>query len=581
MKKALSLLLCFVMLAATLASCVDLENEDKGATIPIYLSGEVRTLDPAYAHTDDAAIKVLGLIFEGLTKVESNGKIVGAAAESWTYKSDPKDDYYLLEFKLKETAWSDGRFVSSDDFVYAWKRIMEPEFQSEGAAMLYDIKNAKDVKLGDCSIDDLGVYAADTYVLQVQFERDIDVDRFLRYCASPLLVPLREDSVNRVENWSTNSTTIVTNGPFTVRNFVIGSTLVLERNQYYRRDVERDSVKKYVTPYRLQINFGNGADGELVRYNEDKIMYIGELALADRAEYKKEVKLLDSMYTHTYYFNTTRAPFDNADVRRGLSMAIDREALAEIIVFAKAATGMVNGNGVFEDSHKKSFASVSGSLISSSADMAEAKRLTANASEKSFTVTIRANEVDRAVAEYCRDAWKELGFDVKIEELEAEKYMTESEYYVYEDEYSARYSVGDYDVIAVDWLAASNDASSLLYPFAKQFSGTAKNLVAGEFEDKPHITGYNNPAYDAKIDEAFNASDEASRLALMHEAEKILVEDMPVMPLFTYQNYYMKHSDISGLKFAAWYGYTDFSKVKFKNFEDFEMEVITVSPGEA
>ena len=130
MKKVISLLLCIVMIALPLAGCTAEEEEDKGAIIPIYLSEQLCNFDPAFAYTDDSAIKVLGLIFEGLMVETDSGKIDYGVAKKWTYKEDLNNETYIMEFQLRDTAWSDGRQVSADDFVYAWKRIMEPEFQS-------------------------------------------------------------------------------------------------------------------------------------------------------------------------------------------------------------------------------------------------------------------------------------------------------------------------------------------------------------------------------------------------------------------------------------------------------------------
>lgn len=581
MKKVLSLLLCLAILTLALVGC-EQEEEDKGAAIPVYLTTEIKNFDPAYAYTDEASMKVLGLVYEGLTTVDAKGKIKGAAAKSWKYKTVPEDDLYMLEFTLNTSAWSDGRQVSADDFVYAWKRILEPEFQSEAASMLYSIKNAKEVKMGDLSIDDLGIYAADTTLLQVQFTSDIDVDQFLEFCASPMLLPLREDAVNKVSDWATNVSVIVTNGPFTIRTFTSGSQLTIERNIYYRRDVEEDSIKKYVTPYRLVVDYSMDAEAQLTAFNDGKILYISELPLSQRAAYKDKVTIEDTMNTHTYFFNTTKAPFDNANVRKALSLAIDRNAIANLVVFATPATGMVNGNGIFEGDSKTTFSSVSGNLISSSADMAAAKSLisAAGVSQKSFTITIRPNEVDRAVAEYCASAWAELGFTVSIEELDSVPYKSESEYDLQNDIFSDAYEGRDFDVIAIDWQALSASAWSTLAPFAKQFSGSAKNLAAKEFEDKPHITGYDSEAYNTLIDGIFAIKDYSERLSKLHEAEKMLIEDMPVMPIFTYQHAYMVSSELSGMKSADWYGFNYFAKVNFKNYLTFGTTEVTVAPDE-
>ncbi|MDD4774712.1 MAG: peptide ABC transporter substrate-binding protein, partial [Eubacteriales bacterium] len=545
MKKILSLILCLVMLTSIFISCTE-KDEDKGAAIPAYLTTEIKNFDPALAYTDEASIKVLGLIYEGLTTIDGKGKVKGAMAKSWKYKSVPEDDYYVLEFQIIETAWSDGRILSADDFVYAWKRILEPEFHSEAASMLFSIKNAVDVKRGDLSIDDLGIYAVDTYVLQVQFETDIDYNLFLEYCASPMLVPLREDAVNKVSDWATNPSVIVTNGPFTIRTFTNGSQLTIERNIYYKRNVDDDSIKKYVTPYRLVVDYTKDAAAQLKEFEDGSILYMSELPLAQRAAYADQVTIEESMNTHTYFFNTTKAPFDDPNVRLALSKAVDRNAIASLVTYAVPATGIVNGSGVFDADKKTNFRSVGGDLISPSADLAAAKSLVSGGG--SFEITIRPNEVDRAVAEYCAGVWGELGFNVTIRELGSEAYKSETEYDLLNDLFTDAYEAGDFDVIAIDWQAISTDAWSALAPFAKQYAGGAKDLVSGNFDDVPHITGFDDENYNNFMEEVFAIKDRGERTAKLHEAETMLVQSMPVMPLFTYQHAYLVSSELSNVR---------------------------------
>lgn len=579
MKKILSLILCMVILIFSIVGCTQ-KDEDKGAAIPVYLSTEVKNFDPAYAYTDEASMKVLGLLFEGLTSIDKNGKIKGEMAKSWKYKSVPEEDLYILEFQLIETAWSDGRVLSADDFVYAWKRILEPEFHSEAASMLFSIKNAKAVKKGDMSIDDLGIYAVDTYVLQVQFETDIDYNLFLEYCASPALVPLREDAVNKEEDWATNPSILVTNGPFTIRTFTVGGQTTIERNIYYKRNIEDDSIKKYVTPYRLVEDYTTDAAAQLAAFDNGTVLYISELPLSQRAAYADRVTIEDTMNTHTYFFNTKKAPFDDPNVRKALSMAIDRNAIASLVTYAVPATGIVNGKGVFDANTKTSFREAGGDLISASADLAGAKNLVSGVSDKEFTITIRPNEVDRAVAEYCKGVWAELGFTVDIRELGTVAYQSPAEYDLHNDLFTDAYEAGDFDVIAIDWQTLSTDAWSTLAPFAKQFAGGAKKLTAGEFDDVPHITGYDDDAYNALMDEIFAIKDRAGRLAKLHEAEKMLVDSMPVMPIFTYQHAYLVSGELSGIKTKPWYGLNLFAKTKFKNYESFETVLVTVADDE-
>lgn len=573
MRKILCLLLSLVLIGASAVSCAQTEEDstDKGAVIPVYLTTEIYDFDPATAYTDEAATKILGMVYEGLYKYDENGKVVEGIADGYKIKEDPENGLYELEIYLKETAWSDGRSVQAADFVYAIKRALEPEFRGEAAAMLMEIKNAKAVKSGDMSIDDLGVYDADTKVIQIQFERKIDYEGFLAILASPLLYPIREDVVSKATDWSSNTSILVCNGPFVVRTFVPGKTLILERNIYYFRNVEDDAQDKYVKPYRLAINFAMTPDEQMAAFEAGKLAFISELPLAKRAEYKDQVKVRDTLSQHVYLFNTTKAPFNNPDVRRALSLAIDRKAIADKIVFATPSEGLIT-KGVFETTYKnkKMFREVGGSILSSSADLSTAKSLLSSAgvSGGNITLTIRDNEVDVAVADMVSQAWSQLGFNVTVRKLGYELYK-ENEYDLVADLFKNAYVTGDFDVIAVDLSMFSTDPFGNLAQFALEFSGGALDLAGGNFELNPGVTGFNSPEYNEIIARAFEETDAAKRAAILHDAEKMLLEQAPVVPIIAYQDAYLIGEDLGGVK-PAYFGYHYFAKANLKDYQKYQ-----------
>ena len=572
MKKILSLLLCIIMITSILAGCGSKDETDKGAIIPVYLSTPISNFDPAYALHDDAGVKMLGMMYEGLTRINDKGKVEKALAKSWKITETPAEDYYMLQFELNTTSWSDGRQVSADDVVFAWKRLLEPEFASEAASMLYDIKNARNVKAGEMTIDDLGLYAVDITTLQVEFETSIDYDLFLEYCASIALTPLREDKVMSLANWGSNPSTIVSNGPFFLKTYKEGISMELERSVYYYRNIEKeDSLFKYVTPYRFVVNFSKDAEGQLAAFNNGEIFFINEIPLSQRSASKAEVQ--DIPTAHTYVFNTTKAPFNNADVRKALSMAIDRNAVADIVTYAKAATGIVT-EGVFEDGKGASFREKGGQLISPTGDVAGAKSLLGGASG-SFTITIKANDVDRAVADYVVGVWGQLGFNVTVKELGTEYYM-ENEYDQWTDLFEVAYRAGDFDVIAIDMNMLATDPFAILAPFAKPFSGGAIDLVAGNYDFVPHISGYSDDAYDALFEEIFAEKTRTARNEKLHQAEKTLVDAMPIMPIFVYQDAYLISGELSGVK-NTHFGYKIFNKTKLKNYLEHTVTTTTAA----
>lgn len=569
MKKIIALILCLVMLVPVLAGCGSIKPTDdfKGVEIPVYLTDPVFNLDPAFAYLDDGAVEILQMVFEGLYTLDENGKPVEAMCNGYKTFTD-RDGNFVCEFSLNETKWSDGRSVTASDFVYAWKRILEPGFSSPAASLLFDIKNARACKNGDVTIDDLGVVAIETRVLQVTFERKIDIEQFIEITASPALVPLYEDKVNRQENWASSYVTMATNGAFFVKLFTPGSdNLTLERNIHYYRDAEEAKyLDNKVKPYRIVIHF-NTPEEALAEYNNGKLVLNSNLALSARPS-ASGLETLETLSTHTYVFNTRKAPFDDANVRKALSMAIDREALVDLVTYAEAAEGFIP-TGVSDATKKSSFRENGGKIIETKANMAEAKKLAKSASVKDFTLTIREGDtVAAVVAEYAVKQWKELGFNVTVV-TKGYTRADENEYEQYNDDYTDAYLAGDFDVIATDGTMLSNYAFADLAAYAKEFSGSALDLASGNYDAVPHASGYDNAKYNELIQKAFDETDANKRSKLLHQAEEMLCEDMPAMPLFTYDNVYVVSKDLKKYK-TTYYGGMTFVKSKLNNDEQYK-----------
>lgn len=596
----LSIICCFGLLTACYDSKIDGEII-KGAEIAIYLSEPVYDLDPALCYNNDSAIQITGLLFDTLFKVNENGKVVKSIVKNYEIIEDEKtNERYMMIYLRDDNCWSDGSVVSAEDVVYSWKRILNASFNSEAACLLFDIKNARKAKLGDCSIDDVGVYAHDSLTLQVNFEEEVNYDQFILNLTSPALAPLKENIVDDYADWSKRPATAAFSGPFMVRRVNYGlnedgsatpgtAELVLERNPYYRRTSSDKHLDKSVTPYRLIIDFSLTKEEQLEKFAAGEIFYVGDIALSVRGDYASTATVTDLMSTHTYYLNqnaeiskkdgTTEKLFANKDVRLALSAAIDREAIRQTVVFAKAATALVP-YGVFNsDSAKESFREVGGNIISTTADMTAANNYIASSgitpSDYSFSVSVRSeDEVHMAIAEAVVAAWSSLGFNVTLDEVKLaindELYAGEPAKSFYDDTFSERFAANDYEVIAIDLQALTPDAFSILAPFARSLSGQGQDMeqaaITGVYEDTPHKTGYDNSDFEALLEEAFsNKTDYASRAAKLHEAESLILADMPVIPILFNQNAYIISGDLSKYE-TNYYGYRVFDKLKLKDY---------------
>ncbi len=580
MKKIISLLLAALMLAAVLSGCTTLQKledgtYDRGAVIEMYLSEDVYNFDPQIAVTDENMLKVMSLLFEGLTRIDANGKWTKALMKDYEVRPNDRDGYSVL-ITLNKTKWTDARTVQAIDFVNSWKRVLDPNNSCEAASLLFDLKNAREIKRSDegVTVDDLGVSAVDTYTLKLTFRNsNVDLDRFFRNCASIALVPLREDIIARYgDKWAMKTTSICTNGPFALREMEVGGVVRLERSGYYYRDPDKDKYyDKYVTPYRLITDYGRGdAEKMTAAYENGEIFYLGNVALSKRAEYKNKATVVDMPVTQSYFFNTENSVLSKPEVRRALSLAIDRNHIVELLTFAKPATGYVP-YGAVNDTANSSFRNSGEDLIAAGANVEEAKSLLSKAGVRggSFSITVRKNsEADLAVAQYVAEVWGSLGFTVRLDPVGTSVFsVTEGEtttLYVIDD-FQEKYKAGDFDVIAVDTAMPSVDAFSTLSQFSEEFSGNGVDMESGSYEIYRHVTGYSSAAYDELIEKAYDEPNASERAKLLHEAEKLLLEDMPVCPLVFMQNAYVSSGILSGFRTDR-YGLVDFRKVKMKDY---------------
>ncbi len=576
MKRILALVLCMIMLACTFTSCTTLEEDDKGAVIDVYLTNEIYNYDPAFGFTDASCAKILSLVFEGLTRLDSEGNWEKALMKSYEVSQD-NEEGYKIQITLRDTKWSDSRPVQANDIVFAWKRILEPEFKCEAASMLYDIKNARAVKMGDMSIDDFGVSAIETYVLEIEFEKKIDLDTFFRTVASPALVPLREDIVSENPNWAKKASTMITNGPFDVKELTYGETMRLERSAYYYRNTEENEpLDKYVIPYRIITHYDIGTlSDQLDALLCGDLFYLGEIPLESREEYAEYANASDISATHTYYFNLNNELFADANVRRALSMAIDRQEVANLVKYAKPATGFIPAtvNDTEKGTSFREVADADGAKISASADIEGAKGLlkAAGVTGGTFAISVRDDEVDFAVAEYVKGVWEQLGFTVKIRVLSYSYDANDSTVVV--DDFASAYANGDFDVMAVDAQMLASEAYGALAPFATAFSGNGVEMDSEDYPMYGHVNGYKSEEYNAIFESIYASADKGEITTLLHQAEDMLLDEAVVMPIYFEQDAFL-YSDVLS-DFGATYFGRDFKRMMMKDYMSYKLDAET------
>lgn len=619
MKRVIALLLLLAMMATSawmFGGCSAPDDEDLGAEISMFFVGEVYDFDPAKAYTNDDAMKVLSLIYEPLFTLDANGNVQYALACNHRFFLD-YDGGFKLEITLRNTCWTDGTQVTADDVAFAWKRILSPDFPCQAATLLYDIKNARDVKMNNGLYKDDVAVDAQNDVLTIEFEEELSPERqqnFLRNLTSIALTPVKESAISaeREDIWTKRVAYIVTNGPFSIRVMdydTKSSDLVegghefrLERNDSYRRYESEETVGNealYVTPYQFLSYWNTELTDAFTQFVEGSIFYAGDIPLEKREEYLSQARVTDLLSTYTYVLDCNDPAFADARVRRALSLVLDRTLIAAATKnLGVAATGFVS-HGVFE-STGGSFASVtaqSAAAIKASAAFEEAVALLEAAMDDGYEggdieILIRDNEEEVEIAKLVVEAWETLFDEVYLrndvrytaqsydsfeykEREDDKEFMT-----LYKDTVQEAFRVFEstnksdgfagYNVIGIDYQMLSPDAFASLASFATELSGNGlylDNLNPENTAIRLHASGFTNSEYDAKINAAYAEQDMGKRAQLLHEAEALLLEEMPAIPLLFNRSAVLMSGELTRV-YADYYGYSIFTRAELRNYHN-------------
>ena len=604
MKKFFALVLAAVMLfsAVSLVGCSSdkKKEEDKGAQIQMYLCDYPTNLDPtAVSYGSQEQIKFFGLLYESLYTIDEKGKLEALVADEHFYYVDPLDNTLKLEITLRNTRWSDGVPVDADDFVYAWQRLLKPENSNPAAALLYPVKNAKEVKEGLCSVNDLGVKAVKDNVIQISFEKDfMNIEYFLRRLASPALVPLREDNatkfddVNNLDYTWDASTTVglpITNGAFKYKKLNTGA-MELERNLHYDNvsQIEDNAPDKVVKPHMLITLYSAGADAEaqMERFNNDEAFFVNlSTATAKVIEGAGKVTTEEVPSTYTYFFDTTSELLSDAKVRKALSISVDRDYINSLTgIGTKAAEGIVPF-GIDDTMEKTSFREEGGNVYDyktgkdgdlAVGDIEGAKALLKEAGVSGGNIIIEFNDdrrFERDIAEYVRKVWQSLGFKVTASKKNSK--------FIYNTVATDSLKTGEARVVGMDFQCLTPDAYSMLMAFSSEFGGTSVDLTVPEVTYGANFTGYADEAYDAICEEIVSATGYEARAAAMHKAEEYLAESVPAMGLFYNVDVYVASGKLDNIE-RDMFGARNFTEVTMKNYKKYlpEDEVLVEEEAE-
>ena len=476
---------------------------------------EPESLDPHKSRSTQAA-DVIRDIGEGLVGYSPEGELVAAAAERW----EVSEDGLSYDFWLRpEARWSSGETVTAGQFVYSFRRLVNPETAAFYTLALAGIENASAIIAGDLPPESLGAEALDDFHLQIRLNNATPY--FLDLLTHPSAFPVHSGSIEQHGGAFARARNLLSNGAYKLDAWELGSVIRLSRNEHYWNNAGTaiDKVYHYVTP-EPQVELNRYRAGEL-----DTTASIPPEAFAALKEERPE-ELRASPYLGVYYYglNLTREPFKgNPKLRQALSIAIDREILAEKIT-GRGETPAYSWVPPGVDNYE--------AIRSPYADMtqeerhATARRLykeSGYSEENPLKVELRYNtsETHQRIALAIQSMWRVvLGFEATLinEEFQVLLYNMRNKELT--------------QVFRTSWIGDYNDPHSFLQVM--------------QSDNPSNLTGYASAEYDSLMQRASEQSDPEWRQRYLEEAERVLLADHPLIPLYFYVSKHLVNRRVLG-----------------------------------
>jgi len=450
--------------------------------------GVLPTLDPTRAE-DGASVGVIVQLFSGLVELSTEMDVVPDVARSWEVLEGGRKFIFHLR---DDVQWSDGVPVTAGNFEYAWKRVLDPATGSPVASLLYDVKGARAFHQGESGSGDVGIWACDDLTLVVELEEPTGY--FLHLLAQSACYPVPRHVVEAHSEVWTEAGHIVTNGPFRLDTWQRGQSVVLSRNPEYHGRFTGNLEHVELSLRRVD---------PLAQLEMYEAHSLDVLALSLETEqagrrHVGEYISVPTLLTEYLGFNVSRPPFDDPRVRRAFVLATDRKTLADVVLrgYNSPATGGFVPPGM--PGHSPG--------ICLPYDPEQARQLLAEAGYpggRGFPAVDSWTRRTSRSHQYLQAQWREnLGVEITWEIMEWAIYLD-------------RLNKEAAQLFLIGWIAD--------YPDPDDF------LRVGLWRMRAR---WQNEAYDELVERARRVTDQGERMSLYEQADRILVEEAAIMPLY-------------------------------------------------
>ena len=511
-----------VLILFIVASCSESINPvDSGLENQIYHHGngsEPQGLDP-HIVTGVPEHHILISLCEGLTipnpnPNDMNGYMAGTA-ESWSISDDGKEYVFNIN---KNAKWSNGESVTADDFVWSWKRILTASLGSQYPDMLYYLEGAYEYHNGLIDdFDQVGVKSIDEYTLQVNLKNPTPF--FLGLLSHYSTWPVHKETVlkfgdidDRNGEW-TRPGNFVCNGPFQLKTWELNNKIVVEKNPHYydASIVQLNEIHYYPVSNVM---------------TEDRMFRAGQLHLTSTLPSQKcpiyieenpNLRIDPYMGTYFYRINTENEVLKDVKVRKALAYSIDRQLLVDKVTKCgqiPAYSFTPPGTNGYQPTTEIPFDPILAKSLLDEAGFSEENPF------PKLEILFNTNEDHRKLALAIQQMWQiNLGIEVELVNQDWKVYLN-------------REMIGDFQISRAGWIGDYEDPNTFL-DLMRPNRGNNK-------------TGWENMEYDALVQKANTINNQAERYELLYKAEEILIENMPVIPLYTYVRAYQLSPDVKG-----------------------------------
>lgn len=505
--------------------------EDVEQKLMFALQNEPDGLDPGITNNSFASIFLCN-VFEGLITYDNENNQIPGNAETW----DISDDGLVYTFHLRDgLKWSDGSDLTAEDYVYSWRRVLDPKTGARYVDMLTAyIKNAEEYYAGEADADELGIKAIDDKTIEITLIAPTSY--FADVITMWVYDPVKKDIIEaHPERWAQDADTYICNGPFKIIEMNFGESIVLAKNENYWN---AENVKLEEINFRYILEQSTA----LSAFESGEILGTREVPPADVPALKAEsdsLQIVPSFGTTYYLINNKVKVLDDVKVRKALNLALDRESIITNVLQSTddAASSLVSPGYMVDG--KDYTDGRPNHDITSNANVEEAKALLAEAGYPNgegfpvFDLSYYTNPIVKKTAEAMQQMWKQnLNIDMNI--------ITE-EWAVYYDNVQA----GKYDIAAMGW------GGDYLHPMSF--------MPLFVTDDSNNNAFYSNPKYDELVKQAQLETDVVKAAATMREAEEILMADYPFIPLFHRSITFLMRPNVKG------WGMTPLNNLYFKD----------------